>query len=205
MNLSLKIVGLGDSTTAGTPGFISPLEAPPDGRGDVESQYAYWMMNLHPEWLVLNRGINGQRSDEIRQRLERDVLLEGPDYAIILAGVNDLYQGRTLDSIEENLVAMHKRSLLAGIRTVAATVLPYNAMSQADYKALTALNDWIRRVSHIMGTLYCDTNAAVSDPHDPTKLASSPDGLHPDPSGYRRMGEALARVIEEDQVRDFTE
>ena len=78
-------------------------------------------------------------------------------------------------------------------------------MSQADYKALAALNDWIRRVSHIMGTLYCDTNAAVSDPHDPTKLASSPDGLHPDPSGYRKMGEALARAIEEDQVRDFTE
>ncbi|HLQ21367.1 MAG TPA: GDSL-type esterase/lipase family protein [Nitrososphaerales archaeon] len=205
MNLSLKIVGLGDSTTAGTPGFESPLEAPPDGRGDVESQYAYWMMKLHPEWLVLNRGINGQRSDEILERLERDVLREGCDYAIILAGVNDLYQGRTLDSIEENLVAMHKRSIRAGIRTVAATVLPYNTMSQADYKSLAALNDWIRRVSHIMGTLFCDTSAAVSDPDDPTKLASSPDGLHPDPSGYRKMGESLARVIEESQVSDFTE
>ncbi len=205
MKLALKIVGLGDSTTAGTPGFASPLEAPPDGRGDVESQYAYWMMKLHPEWLVLNRGINGQRSDEIRERLQRDVLREMPDYAIILAGVNDLYQGRTLDSIEENLVAMHKRSIGSGIRTVAATVLPYNTMSQADYRLLVELNDWIRKVSHIMGTLFCDTNAAVSKTDDPTKLASSPDGLHPDPSGYRKMGEALARAIEEDQVRNFTE
>ena len=34
------IVALGDSTTAGTPGFLSPLESPPDGRGDVESQFA---------------------------------------------------------------------------------------------------------------------------------------------------------------------
>ena len=56
-----------------------------------------------------------------------------------------------------------------------------------------------------MGTLFSDTCAAVSDPHDPSKLRSSPDGLHPDPSGYRKMGEALARVIEESQVRDFTE
>src|SRR5438093_13752620 len=85
----VTIVGLGDSTTAGTPGFESPLEAPPDGRGDVESQYTYWMMKLHPEWLVLNRGINGQRSDEIRERLERDVLREECDYAIILACVTD--------------------------------------------------------------------------------------------------------------------
>ena len=38
------IVALGDSTTAGTPGFRSPVEAPPDGAGDVESQFAYWLM-----------------------------------------------------------------------------------------------------------------------------------------------------------------
>ena len=31
------IVALGDSTTAGTPGFKSPLEAPPDGAGNVQS------------------------------------------------------------------------------------------------------------------------------------------------------------------------
>ena len=55
----LRIVGLGDSTTAGTPAFLSPLESPPNGRGNPESQYAYWMNQLHPEWTVLNRGING--------------------------------------------------------------------------------------------------------------------------------------------------
>ena len=84
--LKLRIVGLGDSTTAGTPGFLSPLEAPPNGRGNPESQYAYWMMRMHPEWTVLNRGVNGQRSDEILARFERDVLSESPNYVVILGG-----------------------------------------------------------------------------------------------------------------------
>ena len=83
--MKLRIVGLGDSTTAGTPGFMSPLEAPPMGKGDPESQYAYWMMRTHPEWTVLNRGVNGERSDEIKARFQRDVLEEKPDYVIILA------------------------------------------------------------------------------------------------------------------------
>jgi hypothetical protein len=52
----IRIVAIGDSTTAGTPGFLSPLEAPPDGRGDHTSQYAWWLMQAHPEWQVLNRG-----------------------------------------------------------------------------------------------------------------------------------------------------
>ena len=48
------VVALGDSTTAGTPGFQSPVEAPPDGAGNVESQFAYWLMQAHPDWRVLN-------------------------------------------------------------------------------------------------------------------------------------------------------
>ncbi len=70
----IRIVALGDSTTAGTPGFQSALEVPPDGRGDETSQYAYWLMRAHPDWEVLNRGVNGERSDEIAARLARDVI-----------------------------------------------------------------------------------------------------------------------------------
>ncbi len=196
----LKIVGLGDSTTAGTPGFMSPLEAPPDGRGNVESQYAYWMMKLHPGWVVLNRGINGQRSDQILKRLDRDVLQEKPDYAIILAGVVDIYQGRPADSVEESLLTMYRQSLRAGIRTVAATITPYNGMTRSDYESMTELNHWIRRRSGDLGILFCDTNAIVSDSADPSKLKSSPDGLHPDSEGYKWMGEALAITIEGAEV-----
>jgi lysophospholipase L1-like esterase len=61
--LMITIVALGDSTTAGTPGFRSPIEAPPDGSGNVESQYAYWLTQAHPEWEILNRGVNGERTD----------------------------------------------------------------------------------------------------------------------------------------------
>src|SRR6202158_4885032 len=97
------IVGLGDSTTAGTPGFLSPIESPPAGRGDQTSQFAYWMMKIHPEWRVLNKGVNGQRSDQILGSFERDVSSEEPALVIILAGVNDIFQGRSPVSVERNL------------------------------------------------------------------------------------------------------
>jgi len=76
----ITIVALGDSTTAGTPGFRSPIEAPPNGSGNVESQYAHWLTSTHPEWLVLNRGVNGERSDEVRPSLSiADVLSNAPE------------------------------------------------------------------------------------------------------------------------------
>lgn len=93
MTSRIRIVTIGDSTTAGTPGFTSPIEAPPNGRGDATSQYAYWLMRTHPDWDVVNRGVNGERSDQIRARFERDVIAAAPKAVVIIAGVNDVYQG----------------------------------------------------------------------------------------------------------------
>jgi lysophospholipase L1-like esterase len=78
-------VGLGDSTTAGTPGFTSPIDAPPHGSGNPESQYAHWLIRMHPHWRVLNRGANGERSDQIRLRFNRDVLQARADLVVIIA------------------------------------------------------------------------------------------------------------------------
>ena len=41
MNLAaaVLIVALGDSTTAGTPYFKSPVEAPPNGEGDAQAPF----------------------------------------------------------------------------------------------------------------------------------------------------------------------
>ena len=192
----LRIVGIGDSTTAGTPGFLSPLEAPPKGRGNPESQYAYWIMRSYPQWTVLNRGINGQRSDQILSRFGKDVLQEKPDYVIVLAGVNDVYQGRSQESIRKNLRSMYEMALDERIPAVAATILPYDRMSSSEGKAIRQLNLWIKETAQELKIQFCDTNRVVANPTDAERLRGSPDGLHPDISGYRAMGEALAKVIE---------
>src|SRR3990172_1896666 len=176
----LRIVGIGDSTTTGTPGFLSPLEAPPNGRGNPESQYAYWMMILHPDWTVFNRGINGQRSDQILSRFQKDVLQQKPDYVIILAGVNDVYQGHSQESLKRNLHTMYKMAMNAKINVLAATILPYNTMSASEAKAMKQLNIWIKDTAKELKILFCDTNGTVADPTNPDRLQSSPDELHPD-------------------------
>jgi len=196
MARKLIIVGLGDSTTAGTPRFMSPLEAPPDGAGDPESQYCYWMMKAHPEWTVLNRGVNGQRSDEILSRFERDVVAEKPSVVIVLAGVNDIYQGHAANAVERNLESMYVLAEGNGIVPLAATVLPYNTARARERASIREVNAWIETASRAPGRLFCDTNLAVRDKEAPDFLASSRDGLHPTVDGYRMMGEALSATLE---------
>ena len=187
---------MGDSTTAGTPAFKSPREAPPKGSGDETSQYAYWLMRAHPEWEVVNQGINAQRSDQIAGRFEADVLSQKPAVVVIIAGVNDVYQGRPARQVIEQLRGMYQRAHAAGIRVVAGTIIPYNTATPDQNARMKEVNDWIRSQARANpAVIVVDTRAAVAAPDNPDKLASSPDQLHPDAAGYRRMAEAIAPAI----------
>jgi len=191
------IVALGDSTTAGTPGFRSPIEAPPDGEGDITSQYAYWLMRARPAWRVINRGVNGERSDEIAARFDRDVLAERPAAVVIIAGVNDVYQGRPAADVIAQLGAMYDRAAAAGIPVVAGSIIPYNTATPDQNARMREVNAWIAdRAARDPRVTPVDTRAAVAAPGNPDKLASSPDDLHPSPEGYRRMAEALLPAID---------
>ena len=193
---SVTVVALGDSTTAGTPAFKSPIEAPPSGAGNVESQYAHWLMQAHADWRVLNRGVNGERSDQIRARFARDVVQAKPDVVVIIAGVNDLYQGRPAESVQRELELMYVAARAAKIPVVAGSIIPFNSATPDASGRMHAVNAWIRdyAVRHT-DVVFCDTRAAVAAPGAPDRLVSSPDDLHPSPNGYRLMANALEPAI----------
>src|SRR3954470_18977572 len=124
--LMITIVALGDSTTAGTPAFKSPLETPPNGSGNIESQYAYWLMQTHPDWQVVKRGVPGERSEQIPGRVARGAAGGDASVVVILAGVNDVYQGRSAESVERELEAMYAAARAAKIAVVAGTIIPFH-------------------------------------------------------------------------------
>jgi lysophospholipase L1-like esterase len=151
-------------------------------------------MEAHPEWQVVNCGVNGERSDQIRARFERDVIAAAPRAVVIIAGVNDVYQGRSVEQITAHLAAMYAGAAAARIPVVAGSILPYNTATSDQNARMRRINDWIRRQPAIA---FADTRAAVAASDDPDKLFESPDGLHPTPAGYRRMADAIRPVLEQ--------
>ena len=193
----MTIVCLGDSTTAGTPLFKSPVEAPPDGEGDARSQFAFWLRRAHPEWVVLNCGVNGERSDQIAARFDRDVAAHHPHVVIVIAGVNDVYQGREVEHVTAQLAQIYTRVRDIGARVVAGSIVPYNTATPEHNARMHAINGWIRRTAEAGPSItWVDTRRAVAAADDIDRLASSPDELHPDADGYRRMAEALLPALE---------
>ena len=195
----MTILAIGDSITSGNPEFRSPAEVPPDGEGNPKSQYAYWMMQKHPEWHVINRGIGGQRTEHILSRLESELDASKPDIVIIMAGVNDLYFGYPSIIPIANLRRMYEITQTRNLKTVVCTVLPYDSAGDRVNQRLAELSQWILSYSKERGLIYCDTFSVLNDPARPFHLIES-NGMHPTPKGYRQLGEAIADALEQSGI-----
>lgn len=195
MEKKTLIVALGDSLTAGTPFFQSPLEVPPKGKGDGDVPYAAWMMKDRPKWTVVNMGIAGQTSSQIRARFMDGAKL-GPRYIIVFAGTNDVVQGIDAESIANNLKWMYQQCKSYGAMPVAVTLPPFDPSTSEQIRVRESVNKWIRSQAERQRMPIVDASEALSDPNDSQKLNGSPDGYHPDVGGYRTLGKKFIEAID---------
>ena len=115
---------------------------------------------------------------------------------IIIAGVNDVYQGRPAEHVTGQLRAMYDRAAAAGIPVIAGTIVPYNTATPEQNAKMHAINAWIRaEAGRDPNITFADTRAAAARDDNQDMLRGSPDGLHPDIDGYRRMAAVLAAAL----------
>jgi lysophospholipase L1-like esterase len=179
--MSTVVACLGDSITEGSPYWDSRRRA-----GDPEGQWEHWAALRHPELELRNFGIWGERTDEIAVRF--DAAVEGADVLIVQGGINDIAQGRPIESAADNLRGMVERGLELGLRVVACDVLPWNNGWPAKEAPIRALNVRI----HELGVPVLPFHDTLEDPDAPGRMKpewTNEDGDHPSVAGYRRLGE----------------
>lgn len=86
-----------------------------------------------------NHGFDGERTDEIRARLEAAVV--GADVIVVQSGINDVVQGRSIELAADDLVAMVRRAKETAATVLLPDVLPWNNGWPDAEPAIRALND----------------------------------------------------------------
>ncbi len=96
--LPIKIVAIGSSSTAGA-GASDPDNAYP-ARLEDELQRRWPTADI----TVLNRGIGGERANQMLARFDRDVFAAKPDLVIWQAGTNGALQGDRVDALRSTIL-----------------------------------------------------------------------------------------------------
>ena len=91
----IKVAVVGDSISAGNPGW-DPNPAFREREGDnPQSQYEYWAALHDPRLDFRNHGVGGERSPRSPSRLEEGV--QGADVLVVQGGINDIVQGLPIE------------------------------------------------------------------------------------------------------------
>ena len=192
------MVGVGDSITAGAPGW-DPNPALRDqlDAHDPQSQWEYWAQaGLGDDYYVRNCGVPGDLTDEIAARL--DGCLAGADIAVIQGGVNDLANRRTVASAARNLREMVRQAKAAGVTVVLANLLPVNKPAFAFVvPKLTRLNRLIEQIAREEGAGLVDFFDELEGPPGSNRMPKrwTADTVHPSVEGYSRLGRAVAQQL----------
>ncbi|UCE10645.1 MAG: SGNH/GDSL hydrolase family protein, partial [Candidatus Thorarchaeota archaeon] len=140
----IRILGFGDSLTAGTPGYD-----PEYGWGDERSQYGYWIVeNARVEDIVIrfdNKGVPGELAEWMLPRLDALLKMNDYDIIIVLGGSNDIGWGKATEHVFESLVGIWKRAEESSKHVVVCTIPPIASRFPPIQQKQAELNDMILR------------------------------------------------------------
>ena len=190
----IRLSALGDSITAGNPGWDpDPARRPFEG-DDPESQYLFWAARADPRIEFRNHGVGGETTAEIVRRFE-DAAADA-DVLVVQGGINDVVHDLDLEEAAANLRALVRQAKERGLGVVVPNVLPWNrGWPDADPK-IRHLNELIAALGAEEAVPVLPFYETLEDPERPGRMREdwTPDGNHPSVAGHRRLGEVAFRL-----------
>jgi lysophospholipase L1-like esterase len=190
----IRLSALGDSITAGNPGYDpDPARRPFEG-DDHESQYIYWAAHGDTSIELSNHGFGGETTAEIVRRF--DEAASDADVLVVQGGINDVVHGLDLDEAAANLRGLVRRAREVGLGVVVPSVLPWNnGYPDADPK-IRRLNELIAAIGAEEDVVVLPFYETLEDADRPGRMREdwTPDGNHPSVAGHRRLGEVAVRL-----------
>ena len=194
MENELLFVCLGDSLTAGSPGFSGYGL----WRGDITSQYGYWLdlqvKTGFPEIAAefLNYGVGGNVVRQMIDRYTREVLfqLDHVDYVLVMGGNNDVvWHGATPEETLRDLEELFNLITNSGAKPIGLEILPVTT-DQALVDGIKETNRGLFDLGERLNVPVVALYDALSDESGNGLAAEydSGDGEHLSVAGYRKVG-----------------
>lgn len=159
----------------------------------------YWYPGKH----YVNRGISGDTTDHMIERINTNLIDLQPDTVVLLAGANDFRAGQSVDTVVQNLRTIIEtvQRELPNTRILVQSLYPVHPseeilmsqklLRQLDNSKILAANRELQLVCAELAVSYVDVHARLTDSQGNLRREFTIDGLHLNTAGYRVVTDTL--------------
>lgn len=171
---------------------------------------------------VINKGVGGQETSDVRKRFVADVVAARPETVLIWGHINDIHRApadgmaQVKERVRRNYSEMVAEARNAGIDVMLATeitlgiadtwkekalALLAQVRGKQDYRRMVnahvkELNEWLRDFARREQLVLLDFERAVDSGNGSRKVEySTEDGSHVSPAGYAALTAYSSRVL----------
>ncbi len=197
----MKIVFFGDSITESGRNLLDPGDL---GVGYVKIA-AGKLRLLYPDipFTFVNRGVGGERTAELLQRVQRDVVEEHPDFVVLQVGINDVWcrfsRGEEVspEAFRKNYTALTDAILATGAKLFLIQPYALKMEDKARFRPFLAkFNEIIREIAKERSLPLIPVDEifmGVTQDIDPKQFST--DGVHPTHRGCRYIADLLIKEL----------
>jgi len=153
-------------------------------------------------------GIGGHKSNQMLERLEKDVLSKKPTWMTLSCGVNDVWQGDNgipLDQYQVNMTAIVDQAQAAGVKVMILTPTMIGEQpANPNNVKLVAYIDCLRQLAKDKHCLLADLSAdmfAALNPEFKDRNQLTVDGVHMNPAGDQIMATGVLRAFGMNEIQ----
>jgi lysophospholipase L1-like esterase len=190
-----QFVAFGDSITAGKISLSPMLSLAEPETYPFKLEQMLGQGYPTQDFVVLNRGVSGERTDQGARRLPGVLDADKPEVVLLLEGVNAVWllsTSQQANNIRSMIMAAHERQ----VDVLVATVMPVAATWEADHQGsmsrIRALNT---RIFQLAAELNTGPVVDLFGLFEANLALIGADGLHPTAEGQTRIAEAFRDEI----------
>ena len=151
---------------------------------------------------VYNRGISGDTSDKLLERLQDNALNIAPQNLVVLVGTNDLSRKISADVICDNISKVIDKSKDAGVEKIAiCSLLPVNKSINSNMVGsrknndIKTINAKLKDICEQKQVSFVDLYPLLEDKDGNFDKQYTYDGLHPNANGYVIITQELKKAL----------
>ena len=194
------VTAIGDSITAG-----AILHAPnPDhyvGLDNYANNYPkmigdYLKTNSIKNYFVVNKGVNGETTDQMKARFVADIVNKGCKNVLIHGGINDHATHHDINITAQNKSDMAATALANGITPIVLGVIPTKTTAPLESHQFSIDLHEKEKTSYLNITyvdLWKSIEGATVNVADDAKMA---DTVHPNLSGYVAITDEIKKFVQ---------